>query len=375
MLSLDFRKRIGDFQLEVSLEVGEEVLVLFGPSGSGKTSILNCIAGLVTPDEGRISLDGEVIFETVRGRVLRNVPTHRRRLGYVFQDYALFPHMTVAQNMAYGVRGQPDAQQRVETMVRTMRLDNLEGRYPRQLSGGQQQRVAIGRALVTRPRSLLLDEPFSALDTMVRDRLQRDLVELQESWRLPVVYVTHSLGDAFALGHRIAVVNEGHIEQLGPKEQVLNSPSSRAVARFTGARNIFEARVVQSTPGGLTLEWRGHRLAAPPAPLAVGAQTTFCIRPEQIMLLRGSDHPEAPSPASRAENAFWGQITDEISRGATVSLFFRLDDSASDGYDLEVSLPIHVYSRFHLDTRKRIAVSLKKESIRIISEYRQEDRH
>ncbi|MBI2919008.1 MAG: ABC transporter ATP-binding protein [Chloroflexi bacterium] len=361
MVRLDFRKRIGDFHLDVSLDMGEEVMVLFGPSGSGKTSILSCLAGLLAPDEGHITVNGDVVFEATGGRVLRNLPPQKRRVGYVFQDYALFPHMTVAQNVAYGLRGQPDVPPRVEAVLKTMRLEDMAGRYPHQLSGGQQQRVAIARALVVQPRVLLLDEPFSALDTMVRDRLQHELVVLQEEWLLPIIYVTHSLGDAFAMGHRIAVVNEGRIEQVGPKEEILNCPRSRAVARFTGTRNIYEAQVLEATPQATTLSWEGRSVVAPGSTLAPGSGVTFCIRPEQVMLLREGDDSK--------ENVFRGEIANEVSRGPSISLFFRLDGGQSqDDYDLEISLPIHVYARFHLDTQKRLAVSLKKEAIHLIPE-------
>lgn len=359
MISLDFRKQIGDFRLDISLQVGEEVMVLFGPSGSGKTSILNCLAGLMAPEGGRIAINGDIVFEAREGRIYRNLPPQRRHIGYVFQGYALFPHMTVVQNVFYGLRGCPDGRERVEAILKAMRLDNLSARYPRQLSGGQQQRVAIARALVTRPQVLLLDEPFSALDTMVRERLQRELVVLQEHWHLPIIYVTHSLGDAFSMGHRIAVVNEGHIEQVGPKEDVLNYPRSRAVARFTGTKNIFEAQVADITPEATVLSWSGRTLLAPRTSLPTGSPVTFCIRPEQIMLLKEGE--------SRKENRFLAELTQEISRGSTITLFFKLLEGGGEGYDLEVHLPIHAYSRWNLDTRRQVALSLKKEAIHIIS--------
>ena len=359
MVSLDFRKRIEEFRLDISLEVGEEVMVLFGPSGSGKTSILNCLAGLMAPDEGRIVVNGEVVFEAAGGRIRSNLGPQRRRIGYVFQGYGLFPLLTVAENVAYGLRGHSEARERVAAVLKVMRLDDLAGRYPHQLSGGQQQRVAIARALVIQPRVLLLDEPFSALDSRVRERLQEELAGMQERWRLPIMYVTHSLGDAFAMGHRIAVVNEGRIEQVGPKDAVLNYPHSRAVARFTGTRNIFEAKVVEATPEATVLSWRERTLVAPPAPLKPGSEVTFCIRPEQVMLLREGD--------DRKENRLQGEITKEISRGTSISLFFKLDVGPGEGdYDLEISLPNHVYTRLHLDTQKRVAVSLKREALHII---------
>ncbi|MEK7848307.1 MAG: ABC transporter ATP-binding protein [Chloroflexota bacterium] len=361
VLTLDFRKRIGDFRLEVSLQVGEEVMVLFGPSGAGKSSILHCLAGLMDPDEGRIAVNGEVLFEASGGRIRRNLPPQQRRIGYVFQGYALFPHMTVTQNVAYGLRGRGDVGGRVRSVLKAMRLEDLADRYPQQLSGGQQQRVAIARAVVMEPRVLMLDEPFSALDTMVRERLQQELLLLWERWHLPILYVTHQLGDAFAMGHRIAVLNDGHIEQVGLKEDILSYPRSRAVARFTGTKNIFDARVASTNPEETLLEWEGRTIVAPPAPAAPGSPVTFCIRPEQVMLVRGGEAD------NRKENLFQGEVVKEVSRGATISLFVRLDDGRGGrDYDLEVALPSHAYSRFRLDIQKRVSVSLKKEAVHLL---------
>lgn len=273
--------------------------------------------------------------------------------------------MTVERNVAYGLRSRGDRSAKVRAMLEMMRLTGLEKRYPRQLSGGQQQRVAIGRALMIQPRVLMLDEPFSALDTMVREKLQQDLVLMQEELKLTVLYVTHSLSDAFAMGHRIAVVNDGRIEQSGYKEEILSRPQSRAVARFTGTKNIFRARVVESNTDSLFLDWEGRRIETPPNQAEVGSMVSFCVRPENVMVVRGGWLSENGAK----ENLLSGRIVTEVSRGSLMSLFVKLEKTeASRGYDLEISLPQHSYSRLDLETQKMITVSLKKKDIHLIPE-------
>ena len=216
-LKVNIEKRLASFNLSVQIEVGAEILVLFGPSGAGKTQTLNAIAGLMTPDAGEITLDGTVFFrspETAGKQPSINLPARKRRVGYVFQQYALFPHLSALDNVSYALWRQPRARQRAEALLDRMRLAELANRYPHELSGGQQQRVAIARALAMEPRVLLLDEPFSALDSEIRTQLHQDLLRLQAEAELIVVYVTHNLEDAYTVGHRLAVVRNGRIERL-----------------------------------------------------------------------------------------------------------------------------------------------------------------
>ena len=216
-LKVNIEKRLASFNLSVQIEVGAEILVLFGPSGAGKTQTLNAIAGLMTPDAGEITLDGTVFFrspETAGKQPSINLPARKRRVGYVFQQYALFPHLSALDNVSYALWRQPRARQRAEALLDRMRLAELANRYPHELSGGQQQRVAIARALAMEPRVLLLDEPFSALDSEIRTQLHQDLLRLQAEAELIVLYVTHNLEDAYTVGHRLAVVRNGRIERL-----------------------------------------------------------------------------------------------------------------------------------------------------------------
>ena len=233
-LKLDFEKRLATFDLRVQLEAGAEILVLFGPSGAGKTQTLNAIAGLTAPDSGEIVLGGEPFFRSGPDGNAFNLPPRKRRVGYVFQQYALFPHLTALENVAYALWRRPTARAEAEALLERVHLSGLSGRYPHELSGGQQQRVAIARALAMRPRVLLLDEPFSALDGPTRRRLHQDLVTLQREEALTVVYVTHNLADAFAVGHRLAIMREGRIEQVGVPEDVRRNPANPLVLAALG---------------------------------------------------------------------------------------------------------------------------------------------
>jgi molybdate transport system ATP-binding protein len=230
-LKVNIEKRLATFNLSVQIEVGAEILVMFGPSGAGKTQTLNAIAGLMTPDAGQITLDGTAFFRSAGAGTAPplNLPARKRRVGYVFQQYALFPHLSALENVSYALWRQRGAQARAEALLERMRLGDLAHRYPHELSGGQQQRVAIARALAMEPRVLLMDEPFSALDSEIRGQLHQDLLRLQAEAELIVIYVTHNLEDAFTVGHRLAVVRNGRIEQVGEPREIFPHPPNSLV--------------------------------------------------------------------------------------------------------------------------------------------------
>lgn len=244
-LQVDIHKKLGAFTLDVALEASvekPEVLGLLGASGCGKSYTLKCIAGIETPDKGRIVLDGETLFDSEKGV---NLPPQKRRVGYLFQNYALFPNMTVRQNILCGLRWEKNKQAREEELQRVLallRLEGLEKHRPYQLSGGQAQRVALGRILVNRPRLLMLDEPFSALDSHLRDKLQLELQELLAGFGRPVLLVTHSRDEAYHLCHRIAVLDEGYLLTLQEKKELFANPGSIRAASLTGCKNIAPAR-------------------------------------------------------------------------------------------------------------------------------------
>lgn len=364
MLAIDIEKHLKEFQLRVAFEVGDEVVTLFGPSGSGKSLTLRCIAGLLRPDAGRVVINGRLVFD---GSQALDLPPQRRRIGYLFQHYALFPHLSVEENIAYGLHALPLAERkrRVVEAVASMRLEGLERRRPGQLSGGQQQRVALARALVTQPEVLLLDEPFSALDSTIRSRLQRELLEVFSRLGITVILVTHNLDEAYIMSEKIIVYDAGQVLQIGHRDEVIRRPQTRSVARFTGAKNIFEG--VVTAIGSHQLEIAGDRFGVitPLYPCVVGQQVEFCIRPEEIMLVR----PGQGEGEGIKENRLSGDIVGQIAHGNRYTLFFRLASPGSAemlDYDLQIELPRHVYQKLELAHQKAWSISLKKSAIHVI---------
>ncbi len=364
MLEVGIRKRLGDFTLDVSFTVGDELVAIFGPSGSGKTLTLQCLAGLLRPDAGRIAFNGRVVFDAAHGV---DVPPQRRRVGYVFQNYALLPHLTVWDNIAYGLHrlSRAERDERVQKMIAAMRLAGLERRRPAELSGGQQQRVALARALVTEPQLLLLDEPFSALDSAIRSRLHGELLRLLRGLPITTVLVTHNLLEAYALSEKMIVYDAGKVLQIGPREEVLRRPASRAVARFTGAKNLFRGTVLRRSSDRLEVRAGDLVVHTPPAPCQEGDVVDFCIRPEEVMLMR----PQREAGAAVEENRFWGQVVGEVARGPIFTLLIKLvGDPLHNGrdYDVHVDLPANVYYRLGAGQQRHWELSLKKEAIHVI---------
>lgn len=357
-LVIDFHKQLAAFPLRVQLSVGTEILVLFGPSGAGKSMTLHAIAGLLTPDDGVITLDDRIFFRKHRPGSTIHLPARKRRVGYVFQQAALFPHLTALQNVAYPLWRQPHARQRALALLERMRLSHLAERYPHALSGGQQQRVALARALAVEPHVLLLDEPFSGLDMAVREHLQRDLRHLQEELGLVVLYVTHNLEEAFALGHRLALIHEGQVEQVGPIAEVFRHPVNSHAAAMLGVRNVFRARVIAATSEGLQLDWDGLTLEALPHPVRPGETLTAYIRPEDIKVL----YPDRPLTSAVRYN----QVTGTIMHSQIMSSFQTLYITLPNGNDVEVRFPGYAYTPMHLAAGQHIRLSLRKESLVIL---------
>jgi putative spermidine/putrescine transport system ATP-binding protein len=257
-----------------------EFLALLGPSGCGKTTLLRLIAGFLTPERGSIR---------IAGRLVEHVPPYERNLGMVFQSYGLFPHMTVADNIAFGLKmrglGRDDRRGRVSRALDLVRLPGYEGRYPSQLSGGQQQRVALARAIVYEPDVLLLDEPLGALDRKLREEMQLELKNLQRTLGVTTLFVTHDQEEALSMADRIAVMNGGRIEQLAAPADIYGRPATPFVSDFIGRTNIIPGRITRSggaprlvTAGGLALE------SPDLAELVDGAEARVALRPEKIVL-------------------------------------------------------------------------------------------
>jgi molybdate transport system ATP-binding protein len=263
---------------------GFSVTILFGPSGCGKTTLLRCLAGLERPETGRIEFQGDVWFDASQS--LFRTP-QQRDIGFLFQEYALFPHLTVAQNIGYGLRRcQADKRRRRTTeIMERFQLGDLAGRYPQQISGGQQQRVALARALVRRPKLLLLDEPLSALDAILREGLRSQLRRLLAEFSIPVLIVTHDRTEAIALGDRIAVMDGGEIRQHDSVETVFSHPRDLAVAKIVGVETIVPGEILAVTDGLATVQVAGKTLLAV-APDESSRQVHVCIKGENVSLQR-----------------------------------------------------------------------------------------
>jgi putrescine transport system ATP-binding protein len=280
-------KRYGDVAAvdRVSLEVAAgELFSLLGGSGSGKTTLLRMVAGFVEPSAGRIAIDGVD---------MAGVPPHRRPVNMMFQSYALFPHMSVARNIGYGlrqagVRG-PELARQVDEALALVQLGGFGQRRPDELSGGQRQRVALARSLVMRPRVLLLDEPMGALDRKLREETRRELVAIQRQVGITFLMVTHDQEEAMGMADRIAVMHAGRIAQLGTPVALYRRPTSRLVAEFVGAVNLLAGRVVRAGPQGCVVEsgMAGCLLHAPPTEVAAGQAVWVALRPEDVVLRRG----------------------------------------------------------------------------------------
>ncbi|SDI17622.1 ABC transporter ATP-binding protein [Variovorax sp. OV700] len=300
-------RRFGRFaavdNVDLQIEPGEFVTLL-GPSGSGKTTLLGAIAGFAAVDEGDILVDG---------RSVRGVPPHQRGFGMVFQHYALFPHMTVAQNVGFPLRmaglGRAESTRRIGETLELLHLGEYAGRLPAQLSGGQQQRVAIARAIVRRPRVVLMDEPLSALDRRLREAIQIEIRALHRTLGTTIVFVTHDQGEALALSDRIAVLDKGRIVQVGAPGALYREPGNEFVARFVGESNVLDARVLRVHGNAVTLragEGHGFEARHGGAPLAVGQQVQVLVRPERVSLV---DPATAGSLAATVESTvFLGEI-------------------------------------------------------------------
>ena len=242
-LFVDIQKNYGDFSLDINLEVHNKPLGLLGVSGSGKSMTLRCIAGLEVPDRGLISINNQIWFDA-RHKI--NIPSSQRRVGFVFQDYALFPHLTVRQNITFGVQNLPLIEQieRVDFQLQQMQLQGWEDYYPVQLSGGQQQRVALARALVMNPEILLLDEPFSALDTQLRSKMEKNLMEALAIYDGMTVMVSHNLEELYRICHDLLVISDGQVLASGHKQKIFHSPTTYEIARLTGCKNFSSVEIV-----------------------------------------------------------------------------------------------------------------------------------
>lgn len=355
-LEFEARLQLGDFSYEACLTARDEILVLFGHSGAGKSVTLQMIAGLLSPDAGRILIDGKVAFDSATRANLR---PQERQVGYVVQDLALFDRLTVRQNIEFGLprRAPPD---RLLELLATFGLTTFGDRRPRTLSGGQQQRVALARALARESRLLLLDEPFSALDESLRSSLRRELVRLRAELGLTILFVTHDLREAHLLADRLAVFDEGLLLQIGPREDVFRRPASRRVAELTGVANIVRGTVREIHGDSLTVDLEGTpvraaRSAATPG-VAEGSSVDVAIRAERVNLRR-------LEPRSDIENLIEADLVEQFAYGATHTLHFR---PIGPGPALEVEIAARPYEVLDVVNRRRWLLELPPDDLHLM---------
>jgi len=352
----------GPIPLDASLQCTPgQVLALVGPSGSGKTTVLRAIAGLLRAAAGEIHSNGECWFDAQRSI---NIETRHRRVGYVFQNYALFPHLSALHNVMEAMLDRPVAEResRARDVLARVRLAGLEDRVPAALSGGQQQRVAVARALAREPKVLLLDEPFSAVDRATRQRLYRELAELKRDLAMPVILVTHDLDEALMLADRLCVLHQGRTLQSGEPYAVMTRPESVEVAQLVGLRNVFRAGVLGHDEGrGMTtIEWRGHRLEARlQTAFAPGTQVTWVIPQGHIVLHRR----DRPSRGER-ENPVSGPVIECLPLGENVALTVAVN--GPDRPPLFLNIPAHVARRNDIAAGVEIGLSLLADGIHLM---------
>jgi len=304
-----------DILHDINLEVREgEFLTLLGPSGCGKTTLLRMISGFDEPSQGKIMIDGKDVS---------GLPPYKRHIHTVFQSYALFPHMTVFENVAFGLRCQKisndEIKERVETILKMVKLEKFIWRKPSQLSGGQQQRVAIARAAVNRPRVLLLDEPLSSLDYRLRKNMQIELKQLQRKLGITFIFVTHDQEEALSMSDRVVVMEEGRIEQIGTPRQVYEEPGTLNVAKFIGEANIFAGKIIEILENKQIIIYLldKERKAKSNRSHYQGEDVHVLIRPEDVRVWTQDE-------VDNTTEMFQGHVTEVIYKGTTVDLIVRL---------------------------------------------------
>ncbi len=335
---------------DLNLEIAHgEFLTLLGPSGSGKTTTLMMLAGFETPTYGEIFLDDQPIG---------NIPPHKRNIGMVFQNYALFPHMTVSENLAYPLQvrkmAKDEIKKRVGRILAMVELSGFEGRFPAQLSGGQQQRIALARALVFEPQLVLMDEPLGALDKNLREQMQYEIKHLHENLAVTVVYVTHDQSESMTMSNRIAVFNDGVIQQLSTPDVLYEAPQNAFVAQFIGENNRLSGKVAEITGDYCTVKVdSGDRVRALKVNVqAIGERTTLSLRPERVVL----------NPAeSRLENIFEGTVKELIYLGD--HLRARINVCGNDEFVVKVP---NAAGRLSINRAERIRVGWTAEDCRAL---------
>ena len=358
-LSVDIRTRLSaSFALDANFAASPGITILFGRSGSGKTTLLNCIAGLLRPDAGRIAIDTRVLFDA---DAKIDLPPAMRAVGFLFQDLALFPHLTAQQNVEYGLSKMPakERRERAVSMLDAMRVGNLAGRKPAQISGGEKQRVALARSLVTEPAMLLLDEPLAALDAITKSAIVADLRAWNAAHGIPIIYVTHSLEEAFAVGESVVVLEAGKIIARGNPLEVLDAPRQETIAQLAGFENIFDATVaaIHEDHGTMTCALSGSvlELEVPLTHAPAGAQLRVAIRAGDIMVAVQRPHDIS------ARNVFMGTIAALRTEGHSTMV------TVDAGPTFQVQMTLGARDDLHLQIGAKVWLIVKTYSCHLVA--------
>ena len=369
-LVAQFRKRFAaqsqEFVLEVEFQAAPGFTILFGPSGAGKTTLLDCVAGLATPDSGRIAIADQILFDLAERT---DLPVAKRRVGYVFQNLALFPHLTVEQNVQYGLAHLPQAERTAQAsaILQAFRIPHLARHYPREISGGESQRTALARTLVTDPAVLLLDEPLAALDAATKTKIIDDLRSWNQAHRIPILYVTHSRDEVFALGERVIVLDAGRIVAQGTPHEVITAPLQETVAQLVGFENIFDAIVESVHParGTMTCKITSCRIAADGGPVlletplvrgGVGSALRVGIRAGDILLAT------APPVGLSARNVIPGRIASLEQRDVIVTARVKCR------VEMEVHLTLAARDSLQLAPGREVWLVIKTHSCHLMQQ-------
>jgi len=329
-LLVDIQKDFADFSLTANFQVDQRPFGILGASGSGKSMTLRCIAGLTTPTKGKIILNERTLFDS---EVKIDVPARHRKIGYLFQNYALFPHLTVEQNIAFGIRHLPkkEQQQRITEKLQMIQLEDLRKRFPYQLSGGQQQRVALARALVTNPEALLLDEPFSALDNHLRRYMEQELIEVLKQYEGVALFVTHNLEEAYHVCEQIMIMDNGKIVANQGREELFLDPPTFAAAQLTGCKNVTEMLPIDKSGTYVVPKWGNVTLCVPQG--FKQGHKYIGIRDHHIEFVDQSRQSEL-------DNVFLCEVVGYEEGPHTVTVFVQIGDqqTASEEYHLQIEV-------------------------------------
>ncbi|MGB9929423.1 MAG: ABC transporter ATP-binding protein [Methanosarcina sp.] len=359
--SIKNKRGTPSFSMHCNFDACSDFIVLFGCSGSGKTTALRCIAGLETPDAGKIKINDTLYFDSKK-KV--NLPPQKRKIGYMFQENALFPHMNVKQNIEFGLKGMSSMEKadRINEVLELVGIEELKFAYPDELSGGQKQKVAIARALAPNPEILLLDEPFSSLDTVVRIKLKKELQAIQKKLGIPVIFITHDPVEAFTMADKMIIFDNGEIQQAGSPDEIFYHPKTQYVAGLVGFSNLFDDAVIEGHGQGddCTFLWSlGTEITAPYIRRMAGEKVSWGIRPENVELVSYENINIAQKDLAQKQdhkNLLEGVVKNIINKGTSRIMLFKLKESEAF---LNVEVTNHIFDSLRIEAGDEYLVKIR----------------